>query len=325
MCCKAMTHFSVTVLYLITMKPYREEREKKWGCLSWKKWLCEPNHCEVLYRDCFSLENSAKSKIISIIVCIADIKQIENAFLFDFSTCNFFQLLQYIKFLSEYNYNLFISDKKCPFGVLPISSWSRDMFSNEPFSTSTLKLPISWQILPATDLSIFSTAFFFFLFHSKWILVAFLDSCWQEWRYLPSVQMHIGHGKKFRQFPKQWAWGGNQYWLLSLPAAQVETQDSAVRWGVGTELMNRTPLQGGSSRNEAVKVLMIRSEGIWLCLKQLYSVCFDMWCPARVSGEGYDRVKTKGDCYMEMSFRSCKTMSEQLIVLCLRCIAQTEL
>lgn len=149
-------------LYLITMKPYRVERERKWGCLSWKKWLCEPNHCEILYLDCFSLENSAKSKRISIIACIADIKKIENAaLLFNFSTCNFFQLLQCIKFLSGYNYNLFISDKKCPFGVLPISTRSRDKFPNEPFSTGTLKLPISWQILPATDPSIFSTVCFF--------------------------------------------------------------------------------------------------------------------------------------------------------------------
>lgn len=158
-----MTHFSVTGLYLIAVKLYRVKREKKWGCLSWKKRLCEPNHCEVLYLDCFSLENSAKSKIISIIACIADIKQIENAaFLSNSSTCNFFQLLQYIKFPSGYNYKLFINDKKCPFGVLPISTLSRDKFSNEPFSTSTLKLAISWQILPATDLSKFSTVFFFF-------------------------------------------------------------------------------------------------------------------------------------------------------------------
>lgn len=275
MCCKAMTHFSVTGLYLITMKPYRVEREKKWGCLSWKKWLCEPNHCEVLYHDCFSLENSAKSKIISIIACNADIKQIENAaFLFNFSTCNFFQLLQYIKFLSGYNYNLFISDKKCPFGVLSISSWSRDKFSNEPFSTRTLKLPISWQILPATDPSIFLTGFFPFFSHSKWILVAFLDSCWQEWRYLPSVQMHIGHGKNIQTIPQAMGMGVQP--ILALPAAQVEAEDSTVRWGAGTELMNRTPLQGGPSRNEAVKALMIRSESIWFCLKQLYSVCFDM-------------------------------------------------
>lgn len=201
-----MTHFSVTGLYLISMKSYRVEREKKWDCLSWKKWLCEPHHCEVLYLDCFSLENSAKSKIISIMVCIADTKRIENAaYLFNFSACNFFQLLQYIKFLSGYNYNLFISDKKFPFGVLPISSQSRDKFFNEPFSTSTLKLPISWQNLPVTDLSIFPTVFLFFFLHSKWILMAFLDSCWQEWKYLLFVQKHIGHGKTFRQFPKQWA------------------------------------------------------------------------------------------------------------------------
>lgn len=156
-CCKAMTHFSVTGLYLITMKPYRVERQKKWGCLSWQKWLCELNHCEVLYLDCFSLENSAKSKIISIIACIADIKQIENAaFLFNLH-------LQHIEFLSGYNYNLFISEEKCPSGVLPISTRGRDKISNEPFSTSTLKLPIRWQISPATDLSKFSTRVFFII------------------------------------------------------------------------------------------------------------------------------------------------------------------
>lgn len=83
-------------LYLITMKPYREEREKKWGCLSWKKWLCEPNHWEILYLDCFSLENSAKSKRISIIVCIADINvffltsQLATSFNF-YNTSNSFQ------------------------------------------------------------------------------------------------------------------------------------------------------------------------------------------------------------------------------------------
>lgn len=176
-----------------------------------------------------------------------------------------------------------LSVTKCPFGGLPISTQSKDKFSNESFSTSTLKLPISWQILPATDLSIFSTVFFFlFFFHSKWILVAFLDSCWQEWRYLPSVQMHIGHGKQFRQFPKQWLWGGNQYCLLALPVAWVEAEDKTVRWVVGTELRNKTFLQGGSSWNEVMKVLMIRSEDIWVWLKQLYSVCFDT---AYLSGE----------------------------------------
>lgn len=55
-----------------------------------------------------------------------------------------------------------LSVTKCPFGVLPIGTKSRDKFSNEPFITSTLKLPISWKILPATVLSKFSTGFFFF-------------------------------------------------------------------------------------------------------------------------------------------------------------------
>lgn len=195
-----MTHFAVIGLCLITMKPHRVEREKKCGCLSWKKWLREPNHCEVLYLDCFSLQNSAKSKIISIITH-ADIKQIEiAAFLFSLH-------LPHIKSLSGYNKGLFITEEKCPFEVLPISTWGRDKFSNEPFSTSTLKLPISWQISPAADLSKFSTRCFFnylfspFFASSKWILVASLDSCWQGWRYLPSVQRRIGHSKQLRQFP----------------------------------------------------------------------------------------------------------------------------
>lgn len=83
-------------------------------------------------------------------------------------------LLEHIKSLSRYNYNLFLkSEEECLSGVLPISTWGRDKFSNEPFSTSILKLPISWQISPATALSKCSMRCFFNFFFLLMVLNEF--------------------------------------------------------------------------------------------------------------------------------------------------------
>lgn len=109
------------------------------------------------------------------------------------------------------NQDLFITEEKCPSEVLPNSTGGRDKISKEPFSTSTLKLPISQQISPEQTQVNSQVGTFLIIFpYSKWILVASLDSCWQELRYLPSVPIHIGRGKQFALFPKQWAWEGKQ-------------------------------------------------------------------------------------------------------------------
>lgn len=182
-------------------------------------------------------------------------------------------LLQHIKSLSRYNYNLFLGEEECLSGVLPISTWGRDKFSNEPFSTSILKVPISWQISPATDLSKFSMRCFFNFFFpidgSKWILVASLDSCWQEWRYLPSVQMHIGHGKQFRQFPNNGhgeTTNNRRCLFMQLKCRQRATHSGgllALKW---THEQNISP--GCFQQKWGYESVNDQGEGIWLGLKQ---------------------------------------------------------